>query len=412
MTDRSITNATSCSHVPRSTTPGKCQEGGASENANARIVPSLQYIALKRVHEKNPVKYEKFIAQYDYIFEDLDLVLKEEKDFKEFIYNQVISRGGRVHGGAIRDEINHEFYRDLDIFFQYPRDLQCFLENIINEQWLNEQWNEQWLIVSDEMTKDYFASGKVIFRKIKIIARRRVDILNNYDLSMEHLKNKRKACNAGVIQRYHTIDVILDITSLSEDPQEVDEFYYLQQDLDFDVNQLYYYGKHTAIDFKVPMKMSLPEIRKQILRKEFKVICGSDSFLKENESYRCIHRYNSSKILERKLKMEQRGWKCINKPCRYAYCIFSPEELFKAQYKKDVYEREINSFVWEQRTWLKEIKKQDEEIMKKKQPLLKERKEWQTEKFEKKLKSKKIKDEKRSVKMMRRISKRKIESVL
>lgn len=152
---------------------------------------------------------------------------------------------------------------------------------------------------------------KVNFRKIKIIARNTIDIFENYldDTLSEY---RKRLFETGQLQRFHTIDIKIDITCISNlTPMENDIFYYLNEAIDMDVNQLYYGNLNNDIDFKVSMNMNLSQIKKQIRRKEFKIRCESDNFIKDGEII-CYTRYDSLKILERKKKMEMRGWKCLN----------------------------------------------------------------------------------------------------
>jgi hypothetical protein len=193
---------------------------------------------------------------------------------------------------------------------------------------LNDCILRNWLIVSDVEESEYFP--EVNFRKIKIIARNTIDIFDNYldDTLSEY---RKRLFETGQLQRFHTIDIKIDITYISNStPMEniSDIFYYLNQEIDMDVNQLYYRNRNNDIYFKVSMNMNLSQIKKQIRRKEFKIRCESDNFIKDREII-CYSRYGPQKILERKKKMEMRGWRCLNGVCKNPWCIFSEDEAFE-----------------------------------------------------------------------------------
>jgi hypothetical protein len=128
--------------------------------------------------------------------------------------------------------------------------------------------------------------------------------------------------------------------------------------LDIDVNQ-FYYDETYEIQSKVKYMMKdTRQLKNQIWRGEFKMFCRSDPFVdlkKNNITQPCLSRLDPDN-LERKMKMEERGMKCINKTCDNPYCIFATEETFA----KELNKIELYYFRMELIDISREIKKKDD----------------------------------------------------
>lgn len=376
--------------MDKTNTSSLCIHGNGREQQNDILdsrVSSLQYICLKKTYEiLTPLNYERYMAQMDDIFGDLDYVFKKEEEFRNNITDLAYKNDGVLFGGAPRDDINHEIPKDLDFFFQKEEGIAQFLRHGLENQWI---------VVKDEIDTQYFTLDSVNIRKIKMIARQKIDLMEN----TEHRTDaKIKAFDSNRINRYHFIEINLDITVETE-PQKQDIFHYLSYNVDMDVNQIYYADpQRRIIQTRFKMKKRFSELKRQILRKEFKILCQTDSFLESNES-RCFdRRFSTSVIMERKSKMEERGWRCINKTCSYPYCIFSEDSAFKTQIKNDAHKYEMLEFKHLQKEWSNISSLIDDIMMKEMTMIVVDLKDFRIEIFEKKFKSKKIKDKKREAK--------------
>ena len=379
-----------------------------------RNIPSLQLLALRKLWEENPNFYEKTVVKMREIFQDLDYVFEQEKNFRESIITQ-ICRSGYVFGGVPRDEINHEIPKDIDCLFIKEEYLSSFL---------TESLTSGWIILEDKKNKTYFGDfgdeGSSDFRKIKMISRKKVDILENPECS-NIFTNMERLCSLGLIQRYHWIEIKIDINGFSELPYHPNPFYYLNNiRLDMDVNTLYYKWSDKSLEMRVPLKLSIPQLKRQILRKEFKVFCRSDCFVKEEcldddgITQPCFYRFDKQ-IKERIQKMLNKGYTCINQACNNPYCYFAPEELYLEKFKSDNLEIELQRYFWTQKIWKNETERVDESLVKLSTPWNVDKKENFTLTFEKRIKSRKIIQEKKTKclkSLKKRATQRKIKSVL
>jgi hypothetical protein len=380
-----------------------------TEMSFERSIPSLQLLALRKIWEENPNFYEKTVAKMHEIFEDLEYVFEQEKKFRESIISQ-ICRSGYVFGGVPRDEINHEIPKDIDCIFLNSNSLSIFL---------TEGLTSGWIIHEDKKDKTYFGQDYLNCRKIKMIARKKVDIFENPEYS-SIFTEMEKLCSTGLIQRYHWIEIKVDIIGFSDLPYHPNPFYYLNIFLDMDVNLLYYKWSDKNLEMRVPLNLSIPQLKRQILRKEFKVFCRTDCFLQEEclaedgITQECFYRFDT-KIKERIQKMLNKGYTCINKTCNNPYCYFAPEELYQKQYKKDIFENELQNFFERQEISKRDNEKIDEILVKLSVPWNLDKKENYTLAFEKRIKSRTIKQEKKMKclkSLKKRATQRKIKSVL
>lgn len=288
------------------------------------MIPTLEYLCLKKLDEENPFQVSKLMANYENEFGDSGYILEEEKSLRKYIKGEILEYGGYIFGGAIRDEILGE----------YPRNYNCFF----NSDWRLEKFIclcKQHLWSIEELEEDYFISkiillyGKEILkrtkvRKFKIRARIDVNILDNLDYSAEIKLQKKRLADLGLLKIHHRIEVPINVSS----HQGSHEFSFIEDTMDMDVNQLYYnitYDIQSKVKY---MMKDVKQLKKQILRKEFKMFCRNDSFLdleKNPTSQNCVARLDPQ-AREEKKKMESMGWKCINKPCVNPYCMFATEE--------------------------------------------------------------------------------------
>lgn len=375
-----------------------------------RTIPSLQLLALRKIWEENPNFYEKTVAKMHEIFEDLEYVFEQEKKFRESIISQ-ICRSGYVFGGVPRDEINHEIPKDIDCIFLKSNYLSIFL---------TEALTSGWIILEDKTDKNYFGEGSFECRKVKIIAREKVDILENPEYS-SIFSDMEKLCSTGLIKRYHWIEIKVDINGFSDIPYHPNPFYYLNTiRLDMDVNLLYYKWSDKSLEMRVPLNLSIPQLKRQILRKEFKVFCRTDCFLQEEclaedgITQHCFYRFDKQ-IKERIQKMLNKGYTCINQACDNPYCYFAPEELYLEQNKKDIQELEFFTFRWYNKINSTKTREFDDSLVKLSAPWNLDKKENYTLTFQKRIKSRTIKQDKKMkcLKSLKKIAtQRKIKSVL
>jgi hypothetical protein len=356
-------------------------------NTTSRIVHSLQYICLKKIEEENPKALERLIAYHDQ-FEDLDYVLRSEKKFRNDVKSLILSHHGHIFGGALRDEILGVDPKDYDVFFEPSGHLEPSFEKFIKMCKFRN-----YTIGESEYTLDYFTQQKIMFQKCIIIARETIDILQNDNLSTETREIKRRLCELGTIQRYYPLDVKIDVTSIPHDIKDDDDpLYYMNQSLDMDVNQLISH-LYFRLNTKVKMKMSMYELKKQIIRKEFKMYCETDSFVKEACSQSCVGFYDM-KAVQRKEEMERRGWRCINKPCENGYCLLATEEAKK----KYFIEIDLHNFKCAQRDIFMNLEEIDNRLdgcyQSELFELVKEKRE---DKFLKRRKSKRLNDKKKKL---------------
>jgi hypothetical protein len=269
--------------------------------------------------EENPRQVSKLVAHHEGEFSDFAYVLEQEKQFREIIKNMISNFNGIVFGGAIRDEILGEFPRDYDALFSDEVNLSSFLKCVTEQSWS---------IFNDETSTEYFWSRKVSVRKIKIYAKRSVNILSNPD--SYHCQQKKRLEQLGLLKTVHTIEIPIDVIYYPNSAKlGLTPFDVVNESVDMDVNQLYIddiYGIQSKVAY---MNKDIAQIKKQILRKEFKMLCKNDSFLDltrpQNIIADCVCRLDPF-IKERKKKMEDRGWTCINKPCDNPYCLFATQE--------------------------------------------------------------------------------------
>lgn len=255
-------------------------------------IPSLQYLCLRKINEENPLGFKKFVAKYDFIFEDLGKAVEAERK----MIDKLIKKINRfpylciVYGGAVRDLMNNEVPRNLDVWFFRSEDLDVFLDKFRNI-----------VKVSDEI--------------------KGLDLVTKYfDMPFRHLKLiHSKMKNDTPINI--VINIILKIKSGSYEP-----FVYLNDGgLDIDVNLLYIEVENQIISYhpRIKLALSMEEIQKQIYRKEYKVFCRTDCFLdpEVKTEQDCIWKHNKQ-IKATMKKLNARGWTCINRPCQYKDCIF------------------------------------------------------------------------------------------
>ena len=354
---------------------------------------SLVYTCLRKIKEVNPMELKKIFARYEDDFQDMEFLMKTEKTHRCDIKSAIEYFNGTFFGGAIRDEINGEYPQKYDVLFTSLFDFENFLIYAIDHNYV---------IISDDIENEY--------RKIKIIARKTLDILSYYNQEMYEFK--KRLCEAGLIQRYHVIDIKLDIYLTYSPSIRNSLFDYINSNFDIDVNQFYYQTtKDKTLAMKIPMKKTISEMKKQIRRKEFKILCKTDCFVSEEVAYQnfkyedieCFMRNDCEYILDQKKKLEEKGWRCINDVCSNPACIFSKDEEYEKYINDLVYECDIFNF----HNFQKE-ETQNRNIMD--QILLSEIdcSDSLYLNFERKIKSKRINDKKREQKKEKKLLRKKL----
>jgi len=91
------------------------------------MIPTLEYLCLKKLDEENPLQVSKLIANYENEFGDSGYILEEEKYLRKYIKDLIIENYGYIFGGAIRDEILGEYPRYYDCFFTTDWHLRKFI---------------------------------------------------------------------------------------------------------------------------------------------------------------------------------------------------------------------------------------------------------------------------------------------
>lgn len=265
-----------------------------TEIAFTRTVPSLQMIAVKKLWHENPYAFERLIANYDPIFQDIDYVWSKEREFRKSLYEL----NATFFGKCICDEINHQTPETLKILLSGEEDFSYFLSDVIEKKW----------IITKDVTMKETYPEEITVQYATIIAWETIDILDNPELNVEKkesrlrsltlTESKRRLCDLGLIQRYH--DVYVEIEAIGVPMSslwQTNNFKYINRKLDFDIYQLYYIRQTEYLETKVPMKKTISELKKQILRREFKVYCTTDCFVQDGHtSQDCYSRFDKEFI--------------------------------------------------------------------------------------------------------------------
>lgn len=351
--------------------------------------------------EENPRQVSKLVAHHEGEFEDLAYVLQKEKKFREYIKDIILKSKGIIFGGSIRDEILGEFPRDYDVLFRDDRSLSSFLRYVIDESWP---------IVKDELSTEYFwnRNANTHVRKIKIYAKKSVNILNNPETNFTREQKKRLE-QFGLLKTIHTIEIPIDVIfypNLNVDELGFTPFDAINESVDMDVNQLYLdstYGIQSKVSFMIK---DVAQLKKQILRKEFKMWCINDCFVDLTRNHNIIAHcvcHLDSIIQERKRKMEARGWTCINKPCEMPYCVFATDESIA----KEMFRVDLHNFQWDLIGISRKTKEKDDILATINEDRISS-KELNGNHFVKRRKSKRKEDSKREMKKILKIKRKQL----
>jgi hypothetical protein len=317
-----------------------------------RRIPSLQYLCLKKIQEENPVGYKKFISRRQEIFDDLDRVLdmemKMRKDVKETILAHTCA-DPNIYGPCVRDEILGIMPRTYHAYFSCNCDLNYCLSVLSRDYKIDTIYDYIGVWQMNTQTLDDQ------FRNVKLVISQDVDLYPGQEKSQ--------------YDKPHPISFILIFTSrtaitvMSED--SIMESIY--NDLVFDVDQLMYRSNTGQMYHlpKVKMNKSLRDMEMQILRKEYKIYCRTDSFLEDpgSTTQECIWRHDTD-VQNMKKELDDNGWTCINLPCTNPYCIMAPEDIAKAQEERDWMDICLQNFSLDQKWERNRIDEKDKVLMK------------------------------------------------